>query len=165
MPQPATVLQVPDHTFHVDVKNMLREAIYRPGGAICPTCTQHSQVYRWSLYSTAAQALILFYRIGGINDFVHSNQLKDHGYRGQGDAARLRMWELVEREAEARDDGGRSGYWRVTPHGERFVRGTGTIHRYAFIYAGRVLHFDGDQVTIHDALGKRFSYDEIMGWG
>lgn len=163
MPQAATVLDVKGFTFHEDVQAMLREAVFQPGGAICPTCNQHSQVYRWSLYSTAAQALLLFYRLGGTDTFIHSNMLKDLGYRGQGDAARLRMWELVERETEARDDGGRSGYWRVTPFGERFVKGNSTVDLYAYVYNSRVLSFDGDQVSIHDALGKRFSYNEMMG--
>jgi hypothetical protein len=159
----ATVLRVPPDTPHHAVQTMLRSAVYDPAGAVCPTCTQHAQVYRWSLYSTAVQALILFQRLGGTTDFTHSNELKDYGYKGQGDAARLRMWGLVERQSDQREDGGRSGYWRVTSLGERFVLGQVRVPKYAWVYNGRVLRMDGEPVGVREALGNRFNYDDMMG--
>lgn len=131
-------------------------------GAECPVCTQHVQVYRWSLYSTAGQALILFYRLGGTQYFVHSRSLKRAGHTGQGDASRLKNWGLLEEEKARRADGGRSGYWRVTPLGEAFVRGNATVPKYAHVYNNRVLKMDGPDVTIHDVLGNKFSYSDLM---
>ena len=131
-------------------------------GAECPVCTQHVQVYRWSLYSTAGHALILFYRLGGTTEFVHSSSLKALGHKGQGDASRLRNWGLLEEEKVRRPDGGRSGYWRVTALGEQFVKGVARVPKYAYVYNNRVLKLDGPNVSIKDVLGKKFDYAELM---
>jgi hypothetical protein len=142
-------------------KEWLREKA-EAGGERCPCCTQRAQVYRWSLYSTAVRALILFYRIGGTEEFTHSRVLKEHGHTGQGDASRLRYWGLLEEEPARKPDGGRSGFWRVTELGGQFVTGAVTAPKYAYVYDARVLRFDGDRVSVQDALGKNFDYREMM---
>lgn len=161
--KPTTTLLIPPTTQHQHVVERLRLAVYDENGATCPTCQQHAQVYRWNLYSTAASALILMYRLGGTTEFVHTNDLKALGHRGQGDTSRLRLWNLVEREIDRRPDGGRSGFWRVTHEGAAFVQGTFKIQKYAWVYAGRLLGLDGELIDIHEALGRRFNYDEMMG--
>lgn len=88
--------QFPDSMPLGEARDILRGLV--EDGHTCPLCTQHAQVYRWSLYSTAAHALILFYREGGTT--------------------------------EPRDDGGRSGYWRVTGRGAAFVRNEIDIPKY-----------------------------------
>lgn len=129
-------------------------------GSRCPCCDQHAQVYRWSLYATAARALIHLYRIGRTDTFVESKEVK---LPGQGSRmSELRHWELVEQESERRPDGGKSGFWCVTPLGEEFVLGRATIPRYVYVYSGRVLWVGGEPRTIRDALGRRFNYDEMM---
>lgn len=145
----------------VDAQDWLRQRVDK--GDRCPCCTQFSKVYRWSLYSTAAQALILFYKIGGTTEYVHVNQLKDLGYKGQGDASRLRFWGLVEEEPATRPDGGRAGYWRVTQLGEQFIMNLTSIPKYVRVYDGRVLNFvPAPLITIKDALGTKFDYDHLM---
>jgi len=142
-----------------EAREWLRERAY--DGARCPCCTQYAQVYRWSLYSTAAAMLIRLYRVGGVDEFVESKTVK---YPGQGgDATRLRFWELVEQEPERRPDGGRSGWWRVTEQGRLFLLGATTIQKYAYVFDGRCLRFDGPPVSIRDALGTKFEYDALMG--
>lgn len=131
-------------------------------GHICPCCRQLAKVYRWSLYSTAAHALLLFYRLGAATEYVHSSRLKEHGHKGQGDASRLRLWGLVERDERRREDGGRSGYWRLTDKGLAFAKAETAIPKYVYVYDGRLLKSGGDPVTIRDVLGKNFDYDEIM---
>ncbi len=42
-------------TPHGKVVAALREAVYAPGGATCPTCTQHAQVYRRKINSGMAR--------------------------------------------------------------------------------------------------------------
>lgn len=144
-----------------DAKAWLRERL--DDGEKCPCCTQFARVYRWSLYGTAVRALGLYERLGSLtpDGFVHTMKLKDHGHRGQGDASRLQHWGLVVRDTWPRDDGGRSGYWRVTGKGRDFLYGRTTIPKYVHVYDGRVLATSGPQVTVHQCLG-RFSYDEIV---
>lgn len=143
-----------------EAQQWLRERVDK--GAPCPCCTQHTKVYHWPLYSTAVQALKLYYQLGGTTEYVHSNALKAHGHRGQGDAARLRMWGLVEREKDARPDGGKSGFWRVPVKGEQFLLGLITIPKYCNYFDGRVLGFDGPNVDVRHCLGTAFNYDEFV---
>lgn len=143
-----------------EAQDWLRQNI--DDGAICPCCTKFAKVYRWSLYGTAAQALILFHRLGGTESFIHSRDLKRLGYTGQGDASRLKYWDLVVEEKQRREDGGRSGYWRVTGRGRDFIFGVATLPKYSYIYDDRLLRQDGPMVSIIDVLGKRFDYRELM---
>ena len=132
-------------------------------GASCPCCTQHAQVYRWSLYSTAARLLVKMYRVGGTESFVETRELKG---KGQGDASRLRLWGLAEQEKERRPDGGRSGWWRVTARGEMFILGRLDIAKYVYVYDGRLLRTDPSKlVSISDVLREPFNWTEHMNGG
>jgi hypothetical protein len=132
------------------------------GGANCPCCTQRAQVYRWSLYSTAVRALAFYHRLGGTRTFVHTPALRELGHTGQGDAARLRLWGLVEEENVRRPDGGRSGWWRVTQAGEDWLMGLTVIDKYALVYSGRCLGFEGPKVNVLQALGTKFDWNDLM---
>lgn len=134
-------------------------------GAPCPCCRQRAQIYRWSLYSTAARALILFHRLGAADRYVHVNELKAHDYRGQGDTSRLKYWGLLDEEAARRDDGGRAGYWMLTTRGHAFVHGTQQVPKYLYVYDGNVRRAEGPMISIMDALGKKFDYQELMSGG
>lgn len=144
-----------------EARDILRELVWT--GHTCPLCARHAQVYRWSLYDTAAKALILYYRLGNEGTaYVDIEQLKKAGHRGQGDASRLKHWGLLEEEKSRREDGGRSGWWRCTAHGRAFVRGEATIPKYAYIYANRCLRRDGEQLDISAVLGEKFDYSKLM---
>lgn len=129
-------------------------------GVKCPCCTQHAEVYRWTLYSTAVRTLISLYRLGGTSEFVHSRRAKKAGQGG--DCTRLAFWGLVEHQKAKRDDGGRSGFWRVTDEGEAFLLEKVGIQKYAYVYAKQLLMRDGPTIMIRDVLGKTFDYDQMM---
>lgn len=129
-------------------------------GTKCPCCDQHAQIYRWSLYSTAARMLLRMYEAGGATEFVESKRVKRTG--DGGSCSHLRLWGLVEQEAERRPDGGKSGWWRVTLPGEQFLMGATTIPKYAYVYNGEVLRYDGPPRTISDVMGHPFSWHEHM---
>jgi hypothetical protein len=128
-------------------------------GTTCPCCGQHAQRYRWSLYSTACWMLIRLYEAGGVTEFVESKRVKRPG--DGGSASHLWLWGLVEHEPDRRPDGGKSGWWRVTAAGERFIRG-GSIPKYAYVYNGVVERHDGQLVTISDRLGHPFDWNDHM---
>lgn len=134
-------------------------------GERCPCCTQRAQVYRRKINSGMARAFIQFYRAYG-TDWGH----KPTALKGLGAAARdeslLRYWDLWVEADEPREDGGRAGWWQVTERGEQFVLGYTRVPKYARIYDSRLLRFDTEEfVTIKDALGDRFDYDELMRGG
>lgn len=145
-------------TLH-EARALLRELV--DDGAECPCCRQFAKVYKRKLNAGMSASLIALYRAAGrtVGTFVHGPSVTtNHEY------AQLSWWGLIEEEKVRRPDGGRSGWWCVTPKGEAFLHGEilyGSSH--ARVYDGRVLGFTGKNITIRDTLGDRFNYDELMG--
>ena len=82
----------------------------------------------------------------------------------RGDFAKMRLWNLIEKNEELREDGSnRNGLYKITQRGRNFVQGKTTVKSHVLIYDNRFLGFDGDQISIADALGEKFSYAELMG--
>jgi hypothetical protein len=140
-----------------EARAWLRERI--DDGAKCPCCTQLAKVYRRKITSGMAQALIVMWRVHG-DAYFHLPSISDR-WRSR-DESFLRFWGLIEEATEKRDDGGRAGWWRVTPLGVAFVRGRERVPKYARIYDGRRLSLEGELISIFDALGERFDYRELM---
>lgn len=128
-------------------------------GARCPCCNQYSKVYRRQINSGMARSLIAMYLHGPQGQWVHLPTQVGARSREEG---KLRYWGLVEEKADSRDDGGRAGYWRLTDAGRAWVTGQSTVHKFVAVYNNTVLRSYGDQISINDALGKRFSYAELM---
>lgn len=140
-----------------EARALLRQ--YVDDGYKCPCCTQMAKVYRRTLSATMARALITLYKYGGAGvGFVHAPSLPGDTH----EISQLQWWELVQEERVRRPDDGRAGYWRCTPKGQGWLAGRLTVPKYARVYDGRCLSLVGDQISLRDALGKRFRYDELM---
>jgi hypothetical protein len=145
-----------------DARDELRELVN--AGCRCPCCTQLAKVYRRPMTAIAATALIALYRTCG-TDYGHmptiaKQQLRNVAHQG-GYITLSHYWDLIEEESAQRDDGGRVGWWRVTPAGKAWILG-GVIPKYAHIYDGRCLGLAGEPVGIVACLGTKFDYDELM---
>lgn len=128
-------------------------------GEHCPLCNQHAKIYRRTINAGMARSLIAMYGIGGL-DWVHLPTQLGSRSREEG---KLAYWGLVEESTLKREDGGRPGTWRVTARGEQFLRAQSAVPKYALIYNGRVLDYDRtESISILDALGKKFSYADLM---
>lgn len=144
-------------------RDKLRELVYE--GHDCPLCTQMAKVYRRNLTSVATRAMIALYREYGTGYGHLPDAVRKHapGVANQGGYANLAQhWGLIEDECSRREDGGRTGFWRVTRAGEQFLRGEVTVPKYVLLYNGRCLKREGEAVGVRDALGKRFNYYELM---
>ena len=130
-------------------------------GERCPCCQQFAKVYKRSINSSMARALVTMYRVAG-TDWVKMSDALGAGKVDRADEAKLRYWKLIEEEPELRPDGGRAGWWRVTDLGRQFVLGTVTVPKYAHVYDGRCLGLEGAPVRIEEALGNRFDLSELM---
>ena len=132
-------------------------------GGDCPVCGQFVKVYKRTINASMAAQLIRAQRRYGDHESFHIKDLIE-GEGGGADFAKLRYWNLI---IEIKNDNPfkkNSGRWMVTEHGCAFVMGFRKITKYALIYNGRFLDFDGDEtVTIQDALGNKFNYRELMG--
>lgn len=152
-----------------DARDWLRERVDE--GAGCPCCGQYAKVYRRAMTATTARTMIAMYRVERYrlnpNAFAHVPTLlrtyaRDVAHQG-GYATLAQHWGLIEEERRVREDGGRAGWWRLTPAGFAFVRDTLRVPKYVRLYDGRVLSHDDDEgVGIRDVLGKRFNYNDLM---
>ena len=119
-------------------------------GVTCPCCGQFAKVYRRKLNSGMAVALIDMYRNSGTDWF----NVREITLRG-GDYGKLAYWGLIE-------PGDDTGIWRVTARGEEFIKGMIPVSQHANVYNGKLIELEGDLISISDALGDRFNYEELM---
>lgn len=142
-----------------DARRWLRQRL--DAGVECPCCGQFAKRYRRQLNSGMALALVVFYRECGTQWGYKPDVL-----RGLGAAARdeslLRHWGLLEEATEDREDGGRAGWWRVTPKGKAFVQGELSVRKKLVIYNNFPEGFEGRMTTVQQALGYRFRLDDLM---
>jgi len=163
---PATMHVTPNVTLR-EAKDWLRDHL--GDGAHCPCCTQFAMVYQRRIHRGMARVLIAMWRAAG-QEWVYLPDLVK-SLTGVGrDESFLRFWDLIEESKDQRPDGGRAGWWRVTPLGEQFVKREVTVHQIVNIYDDRRVRprrgapaFQGPQIDIVDALTKRFDYAELMG--
>jgi hypothetical protein len=128
-------------------------------GIRCPVCDQFAKVYQRKITAVTASTLIRAYR-----EYAHEafHLPSFDGVRG-GDFSKLAYWRLIVDERRVRPDGGRAGWWKITSYGGLFVKGAIGVPEYAHVYDGTLQQLDGKLITIRDALGTRFDYDELMG--
>lgn len=139
-----------------EAKDYLREHI--DDGTRCPVCTQYAKVYRRKITKSSAEALFRLYRSAGLG-WAHWPTV-NRGFRA--DECKLEYWGLVEEERTLRPDGGRAGWWRVTPLGKQWLSGEIGLPKYARVFDGGCLGLTGPQQSVHDALGERFNLAELM---
>ena len=126
-------------------------------GERCPCCTQFAKVYRRKINAGMARALIRMCRLGATEDYIHTaTAIVCH------EVAQLSWWGLISEEPIERPDGGRAGWWKVTPLGERWAHNRARVAKFVHIYDSRVLGLDDtEQWSVVDALGKRFDLEEL----
>lgn len=129
-------------------------------GVNCPVCGQRAQTYRRKITGRSARALVTIYRAGGL-DFVHVPTVLG-GQVQRADEAKMVHWGLIEEEKTLRPDGGRAGWWRVTPKGLAFMRGEVEVKKYALIYDSRCVGQEGEWVSFEDCLGVPFDLAELL---
>ena len=145
-----------------DARDTLRGTL--ADGHNCPCCGQLAKVYERRIHSTMARELVAAYQAGAANQFVNLNNVfaGTNLHKRGGDFAKLRYWSLVVEADTKRDDGGRAGWWKLTPAGAAFARNEIVVPRVAQVYDGKLLALVGDPVGITDCLGSRFDYNDLM---
>lgn len=146
-----------------EAKDFLRKSVDDNKGVSCPCCGQLVKVYRRKLTSSMARALIAMYsyQATGPWEAVHVTNFDLPAFRG-GDWAKTRLWGLSE-EIPNKDTKKRtSGYWRLTEKGRQFVRGEISIPSHKIIYNGKMIGESEEKISIKQALGNKFDYQELM---
>ena len=140
-------------------------------GIVCPCCEQLCKTYRRVLNAQMARFLIWLakYSIqeGGYNiedggRWVGIDRFPLIQRRpGGGDFAKLRFWELIEEMGNDDSSKRTSGIWRITPLGMAFATGKMRVPAAVFIYNNKLDGKSDVPITIHQALGTKFSYDAL----
>jgi hypothetical protein len=128
---------------------------------VCPCCDQLVKVYRRNIAGSTAYDLIRFANGTSLGEERHIRHITMRS-SGGGDFAKLLYWGLVEEAVNTSTNKRTSGMWRITPKGYDFVLNKLAIPKYALVYNGKFLGFEGDSVTIEDCLGTNFNYRELM---
>ena len=130
-------------------------------GMTCPCCGQFAKRYRRKFNSGEARSLINIYKRGywSMLDWVYIPSLSAKS-REEG---KIAYWGLLQESEDEREDGGRAGWWRVTPKGENFIINGLRIPKYVIVYNAACLGFDSNEmVTIKDCLGDKFDLRDLM---
>lgn len=133
-------------------------------GFKCKCCGQYCKLYTRKLNSSMSAVLILLWK-SGKTDYIHvENYLKSiNKAHLRADFHKLVWWNLLERKKELREDSSpRNGFYKITGRGIAFAEGKLTVPKSVKIYNNQFQGFEGDEITIHDALGNRFNYQELM---
>ena len=156
-----------------DAKKWLRVRFGK--GATCPCCNQFVKLYKRILSKSMAYVLLLMechFSGDNVEEWLHvpsyiAEMASDNPRRAaavRGDWAKLKFWGLIEEKPDVRADGSsRVGYWKMTPLGRQFARHQVKVPSHVYIYNGEPLQRTVEEmITVVDALGTEFSYDEIM---
>jgi len=134
-------------------------------GTSCPCCGQLCKVYKRTLNAPLARFLIWIVRAYEHDPrWIHLRQFPMiQNRRGGGDYGKLVHWELLKQKPNDDDPDKRtSGEWRPTPQGIEFVHLRLSVPDAVFLYDNVLQGFSDQKTAITTALGKEFSYSELM---
>lgn len=134
-------------------------------GTHCPCCKKFVKVYHRKFNSGMAITMIYTYpwfrshplewlTIGKFLIREHDLWPSDYG--------KLIWWGLLEKKAERKNDAKSGGKYRMTDRGFAFVQGRHRVRSHVYEYMSEVQSFDGDEIDIRSALGRKFDYGELM---
>ncbi|HLA59029.1 MAG TPA: hypothetical protein VK622_09725 [Puia sp.] len=135
-------------------------------GYTCECCGAFHKRYYRRLNANMAMALLAVYHYGG-DKFVHVEKLmKEKGLPRSGDFPYLCHWKLLEKKVADREDGSsRNGFYKITDYGKLFVRSEITVQQTLIYYKGKAEGFEGKEISIADAIGKKFDFRELLAGG
>lgn len=150
----------------LDIFSAARERYIKDAskGHKCECCGQYVKTYKRTINTSMARVLWLIHK-SGKKDFFHiENWLKEIGKPElRADFHKLRFWNLLEKKVEDRADGSnRNGYYRITSRGVMFAEGSMEVNKHAIIYNNEFLGFEGEMISLKNALKEKFDFKELM---
>lgn len=133
-------------------------------GYYCSCCGSFLKRYRRKLNANMACTMIALYRKKKFGFVRVEEFMRVNGYQRSGDFPYLVHWGLLEKMPGKREDGSvRTGFYKLTDKGRQFVLHQITVQQTLIIYNGKCEGFEGKEIAIDEALGKKFDYRELMG--
>lgn len=128
----------------------------------CPTCGRYAQLYRRKFHASMARQLIKLYRLGGTAHYIHASKLILDGVTGSGDFTEAKYWGLIHSRINTDADTKSNGQWMLSRSGLAFVQGKLRIPAEVTVFDDEVTGESVETISIHEALGDRFNYHELM---
>lgn len=149
-------------------------------GTDCPCCTRHAKRQLRPLGCGPARWLIEIVYLSDEGQAIHTGtvlkSLKGKNISGSDATSVLPLYGLIEPakdpnagtnppppSSRAHAKGRTSGFWKPTKLGRAFALDKIQVPAKVVTCLGVPEAFDGDLISIKDAIGKKFNYDEIMG--
>ena len=135
-------------------------------GTHCPLCNRFIKRYKRKMNSGMSRALIWLFgehRETG-KRWIRVADVAPTHVRRSNEISRLCLWGLVkEKSLSDEEDRKTSGLYRITNDGEDFVNGKLEVPSHVFLVNNNVEGFSENRISIREALGSKFSYNELMG--
>lgn len=150
----------PDLT-HTDAVRQVVMCLEGDGGE-CPCCGQNIKVYRRKLNANMSRFLIRLVRqFKETQDWVKYTDIRTEG-EGR-DYSYITKWGLaVTAPAVQSADKKDSGFWKPTEKGIQFALGLLKVPSHVYLYDNKVIGWEQFPVDIQGALGKKWSWQELM---
>lgn len=134
-------------------------------GVVCACCGRvRPRVYPRTLNSGMARGLIKIYQASP-EDWIHVGRLflAEGENANHAEYSKLKFWGLLEPQNRDQVEGHRSGMWRLTELGRRFVRGEVSVPRISFVAGSHLLRQSSERTDIFRALGDHYDWYDMMG--
>ena len=153
-------------TYHFnDPLNIIKvqfRANIRAGQTICPVCDRTAAIRNILFTKTLLGNLVFLSRFDG---FIHLPSYGNRALLTSNSTGKLKYWGLAEPEPNKTDPKKfRSGSWRITDIGQKFLHGMYRIPERLFIYNDTVLSMEpaAPTISIHSEMLKGFDFQEAM---
>ena len=135
-------------------------------GYKCSCCDQLVKLYSRHFNSNMGISLIYLYK-NRQKGFIHlENSMVADGYKRCGDASYMLLYYLIESMPENRKDGSkRNGHYKISNRGILFVEGKMKVQERFLICNNKFEGYEGEEITIEQALGNKFDFNALMGNG
>ncbi len=137
--------------------------------AVCPCCQRRARINKLRIHSTLALMLARLYYAakhsasGLPTEWIHIEQFRPSKHGSGRDFSITKHWGLAEaKPAGADDDKPSSGLWRLTPRGVAFVLNQIGVPRFAMVMDDALVGVSGENVTMEEAVKRKFSYAELF---
>lgn len=135
--------------------------VLKNNGGKCPCCRRWGKINGYQINSTQVRGMIWMLKNFRRDEWVDLGKAPRWVLRSKS-LATLHHWDLLETKKKTSEDARGSGLWRLTQLGRDFIYCRVTMPKYAFVFNNRLEKFSREQTDAVQALGKKFSYDELM---
>ena len=129
-------------------------------GTSCPCCGQFAKVYKRKMRSSLAHWLIWL---------VLKSRDSEDGWADvrqasvrNGEYAMVAHWGLAVQKMNESTAKKHSGLWMPTDLGVQFVEGVLKVPSHVHLYDNSVVGWSNKMITVVEALGEHFDYQELM---